>query len=98
MTRGADQLPVSDHAVLRYLERICGVDVDAVRRRIFEAAESAVKHGARGIVVDGIVYRLQEGYVTTCFKGEPYRVQQQGRDAAKRILRKSRDVPILSED
>ena len=26
--------PVSDHAVLRYLERVHGVDVEAVRREV----------------------------------------------------------------
>lgn len=35
-------LPVTDHAVLRYMERVMGVDVDGIRRQIGrEAAEAA---------------------------------------------------------
>lgn len=98
MTRGADLLPVSDHAVLRYLERICGVDIDKVRRTIHEQTRSAIQHGARGVTVDGIVYRLREGYVASCFIGEPHKVQAQHRHAAKQILRKSKKVPLSSED
>lgn len=98
MTRGADELPVSDHAVLRYLQRVCGVDIDAARRLIHEEAKTAIAQGARGASVNGIVYRLRHGYVTTCFAGEPFIVQDQHRTAAKKILRRSRNVPILQED
>lgn len=98
MTRGADGLPVSDHAVLRYLQRVCGVDVDQVRRRIYDDTALAAHEGAFGCKVNGIVYRLKGGYVTTVTAGEPRAVKMQHADAVKKILRKSRDVPILSED
>jgi hypothetical protein len=98
MTRGADGLPVSDHAVLRYLQRVLNVDVDAVRRLIHEETAAARTHGARGTTVNGVVYRLREGYVASCFIGEPIAVQIQHRTAVKKILRNARKVPILQED
>jgi len=98
MTRGADQLSVSDHAVLRYLQRVCRVDVDKVRRLIRDETEMARSQGARGTTVNGIAYRLQAGYVTTCFTGAPLAVRYQHQVAAKQILRKSRNVPILVTD
>jgi len=35
--------PVTDHAVLRYIERVMGVDVDRIRRTISEAVDGAAK-------------------------------------------------------
>lgn len=98
MTRGADQLPVSDHVVLRYLQRVLGVDVDAVRRLIHAQTQGAVDHDARAVKTGGIVYKLRDGYVTTCFVGEPQAVRRQHAEAAKKILRRSRNVPILPEE
>lgn len=66
---------ISDHAVLRYMERRLGVDVDAVRREIASAvdtprmrdvAEFAGETGC-SIRLDGMVYCLRGGTVTTCF-------------------------------
>lgn len=98
MTRGADELPVSDHAVLRFLQRVCGVDVDRVRRHIYDETRLAVHEEAIGCKVDGIVYRLKGRYVTTVTVGDRRAVQRQHADAVKKILRKSRHVPVLSED
>lgn len=36
---------VSDHAVVRYMERVLLVDVDGLRHRIGQVADSAVKQG-----------------------------------------------------
>jgi hypothetical protein len=96
MTRGADALPVSDHAVLRYLQRICGVDVDTVRRHIHDETRLALHEGARGVQSNGVVYRIRQGYVASCFAGEPGAVKSQHRAAVKKILRKSRNLPLLT--
>ena len=98
MTRGADELPVSDHAVLRYLQRVLGVDVDAVRRKIHADTRTASSKNATGLRVNGIVYRLKSGYVTTCFAGDPWVVRRQHAAAATKILRTSKKVPILPEE
>ena len=95
---GRPPSPVSDHAVLRYLERVLKVDVDAVRRIIHGETRLALDAGARGCTVNVIAYRIKGGYVTTCFVGAPFDVQNQHRRAAKRILRKAKEPPILVEE
>lgn len=56
---------VSDHAVLRYLERVQGMDVEQVRREIGHKVDRAVELGASGAVSDGFVYRIESGVVVT---------------------------------
>lgn len=57
---------VTDHAVIRYLERVMGLDVEALRREIGRKAQVALEHpGATGVVVEGFAYRLVEGRVVT---------------------------------
>lgn len=57
--------PVTDHAVIRYLERVEGMDIETIRRRIGRKVDRAVELGAMGAVVDGVVYRLRDGVVIT---------------------------------
>lgn len=66
---------ISDHAVLRYLERVRGVDVYAVREEIVALAERAGKIGKRrnlGALVDdesGLTIGIsRENTVTTVYK------------------------------
>lgn len=56
---------VSDHAVVRYLERVLGVDVEGHRRDIGHAVDRAASIGACGIVIGGFCYKMQDGVVTT---------------------------------
>lgn len=39
---------VSDHAVVRYLERIVGIDVESIRQRITAGRERAIADCERG--------------------------------------------------
>lgn len=48
-------LAVSDHAVLRYLERRQGVDVEAIRAAIAAKADFEAGRGARVVTVDGVI-------------------------------------------
>lgn len=58
--------PVSDHAVIRYLERVAGMDIDRIRREIGRKVDFAVQRGASGAVSGGFVYQLSPtGTVTT---------------------------------
>lgn len=66
---------ISDHAVLRYLERRLGIDVKAARRemaavvdtpRTREMAAFAGSAGCR-IRACGMVYCLRDDMVTTCY-------------------------------
>ena len=56
---------VTDHAVIRYLERVKGVDVDEVRREILEKVDQALEMGACGAVVEGHRYKIADGQVVT---------------------------------
>jgi len=50
---------VTDHAVLRYLERVAGMDIEELRRRIGHAVETAVDKDASGVVIDGWSYKVR---------------------------------------
>ncbi|MBW4708647.1 hypothetical protein KX928_12715 [Roseobacter sp. YSTF-M11] len=57
---------VTDHAVLCYLERVYGVDVKSLKRRIANATVEGRKAGADSQISDGVKYRLSKtGRVTT---------------------------------
>lgn len=66
---------VTDHAVLRYLQRVYGVDVESIRRSI---AESLNKRSVEGMIdfaggtrckikMNGLIFCLKRGHVTTCY-------------------------------
>ena len=57
--------PASDHAVVRYLERVKGMDIDAVRREIGRVVDQGLEAGACGVISGGFVYRIEGGCVVT---------------------------------
>ena len=59
---------VTDHAVLRYLERVEGVDIEAIRREIGRRADRAIGIGASGVVCEGFVYRIIGGRVVSVMR------------------------------
>lgn len=65
MKKPAD--PVSDHAVLRYLEVTEGLDVAAIRARIGRTVEIGLEHEASGVRADGLVFTLRQGFVVDVF-------------------------------
>lgn len=56
---------VTDHALLRYLERVLGMDLEFHRRQIGQMVDRANAAGASGVVIAGFSYRLQNGAVVT---------------------------------
>lgn len=56
---------VSDHALVRYMERVLLVDVDGLRIRIGRLADNAVKEGASGVTIGGVRYLLRGDVMTT---------------------------------
>lgn len=59
------RVTVSDHAVLRHLERVLGIDVESCRRHIGHKVDKVMIEGACGVVIDGFHYRISGGVVTT---------------------------------
>lgn len=51
---------VSDHAVIRYLERTKGFDFEPVREHIRKAAQLVLDVGASSITIDGVSFVLNE--------------------------------------
>ena len=56
---------VSDHAMLRYLERVVGIDVDLHRRDVERRVALAVELGACGLISDSFRYVISDVRVTT---------------------------------
>lgn len=57
--------PVTDHAVIRYLERVQGVDIEGLRRQIGRLVDHGLEAGACGVISGGFVYRIEGGCVVT---------------------------------
>jgi hypothetical protein len=65
---------VSNHAILRFLERVHGVDVESVRKRILTPLViEAVKAGATRITVEGVRFIIKNGVIVTAWEGEDVR-------------------------
>ena len=50
------QVSVSDHALVRWLERVQDIDVSAYRASIADIVRNAMEEGATSIQVDGFLY------------------------------------------
>lgn len=51
---------VSDHAIIRYLERTKGFDFEPIREHIRKAAQLVLDVGARNITIDGVSFVFNE--------------------------------------
>lgn len=60
MKRRAVQLHISDHAVLRYLQRRHGLDIEVVRRHLSGLAVNAAQLGAVAVRVEGVRIYLRD--------------------------------------
>lgn len=80
---------VTDHAVLHYLERVKGIDIDAVRVELGHVVDKAIEMGAGAAVVDGVKYILEaRTVVTVALAQEP---PLRGRAMRRRDRRKLTD-------
>lgn len=58
---------VTDHAVLRFVERHLNIDVDKIRELIKDACFEAVQQGLDSVGSNGIVFIIENRkYVVTC--------------------------------
>jgi hypothetical protein len=63
-------LRVTDHAVLRYLERVKGFDVEAVRTHIALVCTPGHAAGANCIKAEGVKFEITNNAVVTCAPGK----------------------------
>ena len=70
MESPGDVVTVTDHAVVRWLERVLGVDVDQLRREMVppELALLVREYGSGRFTIAGVRYIVSGGHVTTVHK------------------------------
>lgn len=56
---------VTDHAVVRYLERVGGFDIAALRAEIARRCDPAYSIGASSIIIEGFAFLIGDGKVIT---------------------------------
>lgn len=62
-------IKVTDHAVMRYMQRVMGVDLDAVKTMIAEQVHVAeTNEGATAVLLNGFRYVIDKGTVVTIHK------------------------------
>lgn len=64
------QIGVTDHAILRYLERICGVDIEQVKKLILDVTGRKSKLSGFKIVSDGFTFVVVDFGVVTIHKAK----------------------------
>lgn len=73
-------IPVTDKALVEYLERVYGVDVAALKERVGRIAAAAVEYDAAAVRSNGRAFVVEDGIV----------VQIRCRPAKNRALRRAR--------
>ncbi|MFL6764531.1 MAG: hypothetical protein ACJ8FO_04970 [Sphingomicrobium sp.] len=54
------RLRVTDHALVRYLERVHGLDVEAIRRHIADVCAHAAATGSTRFFAEGVRFEISE--------------------------------------
>ena len=60
-----DPIRVSDHAVLRYLERAMGLNIELVREHILTVCAAPAAFGAVSVRADGLRFEISCRTITT---------------------------------
>ncbi|WP_319519657.1 hypothetical protein [uncultured Martelella sp.] len=58
---------VTDHAVLRFIERVHGLDTEAIRAIIANRCEAGVRLGASAVIAENAKFILRGETVVTCY-------------------------------
>lgn len=60
-----EPIRVTDHAVLRYMERAMGLQVETVREHILETCVHAAAFGAVAVKAEGLKFVIQDNVVVS---------------------------------
>ena len=64
------RLLVSDHAIIRYLERVGGFDIDGLRRSIGQRCDAGHAAGASSVIIDGFAFLIGDDQIITVVHAE----------------------------
>jgi hypothetical protein len=73
------EVRLSDHAIVRYLERVEGLDLDIVRAEILAIADAAAACGAKVLRKGGNTYIIKGGTVVTILPDDRQKLPQRPR-------------------
>lgn len=60
---------VTDHFLLRYIERVHGVDMQKLREHVLtDKMKLALKSGAKSVTTDGFRYIIEDGQLVTVYR------------------------------
>lgn len=65
MNLSKEPIRVTDHAVVRYLERAMGLNVDVVREHILAVCGGAAAFGAVSVRAEGLRFEIKNGAICT---------------------------------
>lgn len=68
-----NRITVSDHAMLRYLERACGMEIEAMREELAGILSAIVPAGQDMIDRDGLRFVIRDGILATVFVPKRHR-------------------------
>jgi hypothetical protein len=70
-SRPTEDVRITDHALLRYVERVFKIDVDALKRQILtDGVTKGIENGASTITVNGIQFRVKDRSIVTVIGGD----------------------------
>ena len=64
----SERLDVSDHAILRYLQRAHGLDIEALRATLASALQRGADIGAPHVLYHGVRFVIRNGVVVTAME------------------------------
>lgn len=81
----SDPIRISDHAILRYLERVGGFEIERLRKQLEVRLSRTAVPGAASVLIDGYRYLLKIGptglvVVTVLEKNDKATNQHEGTD------------------
>lgn len=71
MNLSREPIKVTDHAVVRYLERAMGLNVEIVREHILAVCGGAAAFGAVSVRAEGLRFEINNGKICTVTPDHP---------------------------
>lgn len=74
--RPAPEPRLSDHAILRYIERAYGIDIEAIKAKIMTPTViQAIKNGASAVTAEGVKFKVVDNTIVTAIIPEVHKAK-----------------------